>query len=321
MVKLIFDDEDPTLQLADAVLEKREAEKPKRSYLGISGIGDCNRKSYYRFHGIESTPFKAKTLKNFRDGFNTEDLVIADLRTVKGLTVVDREPDSGKQIEVSDFDGHFQGHLDFEVLGIKQAPKTWHVGEVKCSAEKKFNEFKKIKDKFGEKQTLFNWSLTYFVQAQLYMHYRKRKRHWMVVASAGGRDWTSCRTNYDAEQAKYYIDRAKRIIEQPEILPDRISESSDFWLCRFCEFSEVCHDGKRPVRHCRTCIWGEAGENKTWKCRKHETVRSIKEQAEGCEDQLYRPTFVAGTVNDIGDDYISYETLNGHYTDKGASHD
>ena len=95
MVKLIFDDEDPTLKLADAVLEKREAQKPKRSYLGISGIGDCVRKSYYRFHGIESTPFGAKTLKNFRDGFNTEDLVIADLRTVEGLTVVDREPDSG----------------------------------------------------------------------------------------------------------------------------------------------------------------------------------------------------------------------------------
>ena len=62
MVKLIFDDEDPTLKLADAVLEKREAEKPKRSYLGISGIGDCNRKSYYRFHGIESTPFKDQTI-------------------------------------------------------------------------------------------------------------------------------------------------------------------------------------------------------------------------------------------------------------------
>ena len=153
------------------------------------------------------------------------------------------------------------------------------------------------------------------------MHYRKRKRHWMVVASAGGRDWTSCRTDYDAEQAKYYIDRAKRIIEQPEILPDRISENADFWLCRFCEFKEVCHDGKRPTRHCKTCVWGEAGQDKTWQCRKHETVRSIKEQAEGCKDQLYRPTFVAGNVNDIGNDYIAYETLNGHYTDKGASHD
>ena len=136
MIKLVIDNSDPTLAEADRRLELREAEKPKRSYAGISGIGDCERKNYYRFYGVQSAPFNAKTLKNFRDGHRTEELVIEDLRGVDGLTIVDRDPESGKQIEVSDFEGHFQGHLDFEVLGIKQAPKTWHVGEVKCAWRK-----------------------------------------------------------------------------------------------------------------------------------------------------------------------------------------
>jgi len=317
MVKLIFDDADPTLTEADQRIEMREAERPKRSYLGVSGIGDCTRKNYYRFHGVQSAPFNAKTLKNFRDGHRTEDLLIDDLRGVEGLTIVDRDPESGKQIEVSDFDGHFQGHLDFEVLGLKQAPKTWHVGEIKCSSQKKFDEFRKIKNKFGEKQTLFNWNMTYFVQAQLYMAYRGRKRHWTVVGSAGGRDWTSCRTDYDREQAEYYMNRAERIIYEPDIIPQRISEAQDFWLCRFCEFNGPCHQEEKVTRNCRTCIWGQAGKAQSWDCKKHETKRTIAEQMAGCEDQLYRPTLVAGVVTEIGDDYIEYTTSNGTWTDKG----
>jgi len=321
MIKLVVDDEDPTLAEADKRLELREAEKPKRSYAGISGIGDCERKNYYRFYGVQSAPFNAKTLKNFRDGHRTEELVIEDLRGVDGLTIVDRDPDSGKQIEVSDFEGHFQGHLDFEVLGIKQAPKTWHVGEVKCASQKKFDKFKKIKQKFGEKQTLFNWNMTYYVQAQLYMAYRGHKRHWTVVASAGGRDWASCRTDYDRKQAEYYINRAERIIFKPSILPDRIAESPDYYICRWCEFKDVCHNQAPVVRHCRTCVWGEAGDKRSWDCLKHNRPMTIAEQAVGCPDQRYRPTFVDGQVTKIGDDFIEYETSNGPWIDRGRHGD
>ena len=321
MVKLIFDDADPTLVLADQKMESNAASEPKRTYLGVSAIGDCERRNYFRFHGVQSEPFKAPQLKNFRDGHNTEDLVIKNLREVEKLTIVDRDPDTGGQIEVSDFEGHFQGHLDFEVLGLEQAPKTWHVGEVKCSSQKKFEEFKRTKNKFGDKQALFNFNMIHYVQAQLYMHYRKRTRHWTVVASAGGRDWASCRTNYDAEQAEYYINRAERIINQPEILPDRVSESADWWQCRFCEFVDPCHNEKKVVRHCRTCVWGAAGPAKSWKCFKHDCSRSLVEQAVGCSEQLYRPTFVAGAQINIGENSIDYQTSRGKWTDRGPQYD
>ena len=321
MIKLNFEDDDPTLAEADNRIELREAEKPKRSYLGMSAGGDCARKQYYRFYGVQSAPFEAKTLKNFRDGHRTEDLVIEDLRGVEGLTIVDRDPETGRQIEVSDFDGHFRGHLYFEVLGLKQAPKTWHVGEVKCASDKKFLEFKKAKEKYGDKQTLFNWNTTYYVQAQLYMAYRGRKRHWTVVASAGGRDWTSCRTDYDSEQAEYYINSAQRIVDQPQIIPDRISESADYYLCKWCEFNQVCHEQQAVVRHCRTCVWGEPGEARSWQCIKFRKPLSETEQAVGCAEQRYRPTFVNGQVTGIGDDFIEYETLNGQWVDRGQADD
>ena len=98
---------DPTLAAADAALEAAELSKPQRGYLGMSGIGDCPRKSYYQFYAAGQQPFAAKTLKNFADGHRTEDLVIERLRAVDGLTIIDRDPDTGRQLEVSDHEGHF----------------------------------------------------------------------------------------------------------------------------------------------------------------------------------------------------------------------
>ena len=114
---------DPTLAAADAALEDAESGKPQRGYLGMSGIGDCPRKSYFQFYAGRAAALAAKTLKNFADGHRTEDLVIDRLRAVDGLTIIDRDPDTGRQLEVSDHEGHFLGHLDGEAFGLLQAPK------------------------------------------------------------------------------------------------------------------------------------------------------------------------------------------------------
>ena len=39
---------DPTLEAADRAMEKREANRAPRGYVGMSGIGDCPRKTAYR---------------------------------------------------------------------------------------------------------------------------------------------------------------------------------------------------------------------------------------------------------------------------------
>ena len=188
---------DPTLDAADRALEKRENGRSGRTYLGMSMIGGCERKSYYHFYHAGSEEF----------GAGTEDLVVERLRMVDGLTVIANDPHTNRQIEVVDFDGHFAGHLDGEILGLKQAPKTWHVLEVKCVGEKNFAKFKKIKQKLGEKNTLREWNETYYAQHQLYMLYTGRSRGYTVVASAGGRDWDAVRTELDAEQAEFYARR------------------------------------------------------------------------------------------------------------------
>ena len=218
--------------------------------------------------------------------------MVERLRMVDGLTVIANDPHTNRQIEVVDFDGHFAGHLDGEILGLKQAPKTWHVLEVKCVGEKNFAKFKKIKQKLGEKNTLREWNETYYAQHQLYMLYTGRSRGYTVVASAGGRDWDAVRTELDAEQAEFYARRGQRIIENPGV----------------------------PVnRNCRTCIYSAPVENAGWHCKRHEKSLSISEQRAGCPDQRYRPALVDGDVVSVDDDAVTYKRADGsQWVDGGA---
>jgi hypothetical protein len=325
MVKLDLK-RDPTLEAADSALEAIEVQRANRTYLGISGIGDCARKSYYRLHMVEEEPFGADTLKNFADGHRTEDLVIERIRRVPGITLIDRDPETGKQLEVSDLNGHFLGHLDGEILGLIQAPKTWHVFEVKCTNDQGFAKFCKLKYDIGdEKQVLKAWNETYYAQAQCYMHYRGHKRHYMVVASAGGRRWESIRTNYSRKAAEWYVDRAHQIIQEPHIMPARISDNPGNWVCKqFCGFHSVCHEGATPTRTCRTCCWSEAVEHGDWFCHRHQKILSTSEQRAGCPDQRFRGAYVPGIVLETNEttNTVIYRLNNGErWEDKGARDD
>lgn len=232
---------DPTLDAMRAVCKQMGNTKERRNYLGASLIGnECSRQIWYDYTGAEKADFEAETLWNFQDGHRTEDLIAERLRLIPGIQLWTHD-EAGKQFGFSDLDGKFKGHFDGVIVGLLQAPKTNHIWECKASGQKKFDEFKKCVEKFGEKNALKNWNSGYYVQAQLYMHYTKLTRHYLTVAYAGGRDIASCRTEYDREFALNYIERAKMIIGA-KTPPARISEKSDFYMCRhFCDFAKVCH--------------------------------------------------------------------------------
>lgn len=316
--------EDPTLLAADRALEEAENKQKTRTYVGMSNAGACMRQNYYRFYMAGWGYHAHKTLKMFADGHRSEALTIDRLRLVEGLTIIDRDPDTGGQLECVDFDGHYKGHLDFEVLGLLQAPKTWHVGEVKCVGENEFRKFKKLKENNNEKLVLKQWRETYYAQAQQYMMYRGRKRHYMVVTSAGGREWDSVRTDFNKEDAQLYAGRARSIIEHPDKMPDRISENGTFYICKYmCEFTGICHDGEAPARNCRTCVWSEPIANAGFRCIKHEKRLTPRDQREGCADQRYRPALLNAEVQSVDDqkNEITYRVGDGYWIDKGCAED
>lgn len=231
---------DFTIEAMKKACERKALEQPARSYVGASIIGHpCARFIWYGYKQYPKKPFTAKTLWAFDDGHRTEDLISERLRLIDGIELKTHN-ENGYQYGFSMYDGQFKGHYDGQIKGILQAPKAWHVWECKCCSEKKFKEFQKTKQKYGEKDTLQTWNVIYWVQAQIYMDKTGYDRHYTTVASAGGRDLDSCRTEYKPEVAERYKDRARAIIETKQP-PPRISENQDHWQCRFCDYREVCH--------------------------------------------------------------------------------
>lgn len=231
---------DPTLEAVDRAAEAMAAAEPPRDYLGASVIGDpCDRKLWYSFTNARRKPFAAATLRRFEDGHRTEDLVIERLRRVPGVELWTRQDDGG-QIGGKLLDGRFGWHVDGVILGLLQAPKTPHVLEVKCTAEKKFKEFVVLVERLGEKQALKAWNLVYHAQAVVYMELLDLTRHYTVVASAGGRDMASCRTEADPVYARALLAKAERIVGATAP-PARLSERPEFFACKWCDFHATCH--------------------------------------------------------------------------------
>ena len=232
---------DPTLAELDRLTQERAAAEPRRDYLGASVIGhECDRFLWYSVRPeIPRRPFTADTLRRFEDGHRTETLVIDRLRTVPGVEVWDRAADGG-QIGGKLLAGRFGWHVDGVILGLYQAPKTPHVLEVKATGEKKFKEFQGHVERLGEKAALRAWNPVYHAQAVVYMELLDLTRHYAVVASAGGRDMASCRTDADPTYARALLAKAERILTAAAP-PGRLSERPEFYKCRWCDFRDACH--------------------------------------------------------------------------------
>lgn len=302
---------DPTLEAADRALERKALDDARRGYLGMSSIGEsCSRKLWYNFRFCKREVFDAVTLKRFADGHRTEALVIERLKLVDGIILIDLI--DGEQIDVSDIDGHYSGHLDGTIQGLIQAPKTPHIFEAKCVAEKKFNELKKLVSSIGEKLALRQWNQTYHAQAQEYMHYKGYTRHYLVVATPGGRDWIGVRTEYDAAYALQLKVKAERIIKA-QSPPEKISNDASWYECKWCSFSDICHKDDMPDRSCRTCLHSSAIEQGQWHCGRFGRNLTLQEQIDGCPAHLLLPDLVPGEVIEADQEKntIKYKMKNG----------
>lgn len=285
---------DPTLDALNAALEKEGNATPQRPYLGMSGIGkECKRAVWYDFRWATNRSIRAMGLRAIQDGFVNEEITAKRLRRILGIILWTEDAD-GRPIGCKDLSGHFRGHLDGVIEGLLQAPKTPHVWENKAVNEKKFNKLKKLIQELGEKQALRQWDIVYFVQAQLYMHYQKLKRHYLTVNTPGGRDTVTCRTEYDPEVAHHYIHLARDIIVA-EAPPVRLSDDPAHWQCKFCDHHAVCHGEQLPQPTCRSCahVTPMLDEHGGWHCRRWDDRIPEEAQRTGCNDHLFHPEIVA----------------------------
>jgi len=265
-----------------------------RYHLGASLIGDtCDRSLFYSFRWATKRAFEGRMLRLFDTGNKEEARFVADLRAA-GVEVWDTDPDNpGKQIGVRDDFGHFGGSLDAVLLGLKEAPKTAHVGEFKTHGEKSFLALKKDGVQKSKPR--------HYAQMQIYMHLLNLTRAFYLAKNKNTDELYSERVNYDLEFSTRMVARANRIIQSSKP-PEKISQDPSWFECRFCDHHAVCHGDAVPDRHCRSCMHSTPVEGGEWHCAAMDKLIDRETQEKGCSLHLYNPSLVHGEQTDAGID-------------------
>ncbi len=255
-----------------------------RPHLGASIIGkECERALWLDFHWVTRQSHPGRLLRLFETGQREEDRLVANLRRI-GATVLEVDPETGRQWKVAAHGGHFGGSLDGVALGLPEAPKTWHVCEFKTHNLKSFKELKAKGVREAKPQ--------HHAQMQVYMFLTGMTRALYLAVCKDNDDLHAERIRIDRDDAERLIAKAGRIIfsDRP---PTRISTDPSWWVCRFCSHHSLCHEGTFPDTNCRTCLHITPTDNGSWSCTQYGQVDD-GQQKTGCTRHLFHPDLVPG---------------------------
>jgi len=302
----------PTREAIFAAYEA-DADEGFRPHLGASLIGkECDRALWYDFRWTTVARHPGRLLRLFETGQLEEARIVRNLRRT-GATVLEVDPETGRQWRVQAHGGHFGGSLDAVALNLLEAPKTWHVLEFKTHAAKSFVDLVAKGVQKSKPQ--------HFAQMQTYMRLTGMTRAMYLAVNKDNDDLYVERVEADGDFADRLLAKAGRIIFAARP-PERISEDPAWYQCRLCNHADVCRHELFAAVNCRTCL-GATPVDGGWQCERQERSLSEAEQRSGCTHHLYIPDLVPGEQVDAGADWVEYRLPNGrlwrdHGSDKQA---
>lgn len=259
---------------------------PMRWHLGASLIGhECSRYLWYTFRwcGVESGKgFNdeekhqnlGRLLRLFNRGHREEDRYAEYLKGI-GCEVWTHDQ-NGHQFRMSAVKGHFGGSLD----GIAKLPQSYNIPEP-ILLEYKTNGtgqgFVKLKEdgvsvaKHQHFLQMNCYGADYKLNYAGYLNTNKNDddMHIEIV-----------KLNHNlAEQMKH---KAERIILTDEP-PPKLSLDPKYYQCGYCPMKPQCHEGKPPLKNCRSCVNARPADNAEWFCNVHQNIIPRDFVPRGCE--------------------------------------
>lgn len=277
-------------RIFDHYQAKRKGEH--RPHLGGSQIGrECDRALWYQFRWAWTPYFEGRMLRLFETGDREEDRVVRNLREV-GVTVWDRDPDTGRQVRFEACGGHFALSLDGVGEGFAESKKP-HTLEFKTMNTK---SFRKVSEDGLQKANAIYWA-----QCQIGMHLSKLERCYFFAVCKETDAIYGERIRYDPAEGIKLEAKANRIVFAP-LPPSRITEDPSDWRCKFCPYFAVCQGNKIPEVHCRTCAHVTPERNGSWSCSQGNKVGEV------CQSHLFIPQMMPKDleVKDAGVDWVDY---------------
>lgn len=296
-----------------------------RPHLGASIIGQpCERKIWYTFRWAKQSNHEARILRLFARGQREESSLTSLLRQA-GVQVVDVDRTTGDQFQFSDIGGHFGGSMDGACTGLQEHPEEWFVLEFKTHGKKSFDDL--------SKKFLKEAKPEHYDQMQCYMHWTGMCQGLYVAVCKDDDRLHLEIVKSDPARADSLIAKAQRIIESQDP-PERMSQDSSYYLCKWCDYASICHESSVPLPTCRSCCHStpEMKGDATWSCSKHKSNLDINKQKKGCESHLFIPSLLGkfGEVLDasLPENWVQYENKvsgslfkNGIPTDCFSSHE
>lgn len=277
-------------RIFDHYQAKRKGEH--RPHLGGSQIGrECDRALWYQFRWAWTPYFEGRMLRLFETGDREEDRVVRNLREV-GVTVWDRDPDTGRQVRFEACGGHFALSLDGVGEGFAESKKP-HTLEFKTMNTK---SFRKVSEDGLQKANAIYWA-----QCQIGMHLSKLERCYFFAVCKETDAIYGERIRYDPADGIKLEAKANRIVFAP-LPPARITEDPSDWRCKFCPYFAVCQGNKIPEVHCRTCAHVTPERDGSWSCAQGNKVGEV------CQSHLFIPQMMPKDleVKDAGADWVDY---------------
>jgi CRISPR/Cas system-associated exonuclease Cas4 (RecB family) len=289
MAKLPDNQASPTVQKI-----YKHYEESRGGYLG-SGLGasligkECAREAWYKFRWCDGpgSGFSGRMLRLFETGELQEPRVVKILSDIKCKVHV-KDPYTERQFHFTTCGGHISGSIDGVVLGLAEAPKTWHLLEVKTHSEKSFNHLKKNGVERSKPE--------HAVQMMIYMGLAELTRAMYFAVNKNTDELYTERLKFDKKKFKVLIDKGLRIINATEPMA-KIRNDDKKPPCVWCGYRNLCHGDIVPPVSCRTCVHATPhmdpeNSRAMWKCELHDELKVKSDQKRACDDHIYIPPLI-----------------------------
>lgn len=275
-----------------------------RPHLGGSLIGrPCERELWYVFHWCTKVDFEGRILRLFETGELEEARFTANLRAA-GVEVHDVDQ-NGKQFRISALNGHFAGSLDGVGQGFIEAPKAWHVIEMKTHNDRSFKKLQKEGVRVAKPE--------HYAQMQVYMKHTELQRAYYLAKNKNTDELYGERIKYDDEAYDTLIKKAERIITSDKP-PIRINKDPAHFECKWCDHAELCHGTDAPEVNCRTCAHSTPmmdGDEQRWHCAHHDTNIPFEHQSSSdCPEHTFNPNLIENFAEPIDSNGLSIKYNN-----------
>jgi len=231
-----------------------------RYHLGASIIGgECERAIWYGWRWFKEVKFKSQMVRLFARG-HAEELIVLEHMRKAGIVTHTVNPSNGEQFRLVALGGHFGGSLDGVLTGLLDFPDDPALFECKTGNLKAYKGLLKAG---GVRQGKHE----HYVQMQIYMKAYKLPRALYVFVCKDNDEWWWEWVEADDQFADNYMQRAANIIASDRA-PLRLSKDPAWFICKWCDYNEICHYDGVPDINCRTCGHSEPRSDGRWHCTK-----------------------------------------------------